>query len=141
MQTEELANLIEKAADFHGHIGPFLVVGVRMGNLATKTLCTSEDSISEVTAKTPLVTPFSCVLDGIQATTSCTIGNRKLHIRKSRQEIKATFKNKNSRRALEVTVNSKVVKELTDRMSKGASNDTLAKEIATMLENQLFEIK
>lgn len=141
MKTEELTKLIEKAADFHGHIGPFLVVGVRMGNLATKTLCTSEDSISQVIAKTPLATPFSCVLDGIQATTSCTTGNRKLHIKKSRQEIKAIFKNKNSRRALEVTVNSKVVKRLTDRMSKGASNDTLAKEMATMSESQLFEIK
>jgi formylmethanofuran dehydrogenase subunit E len=141
MQTEELANLIEKAADFHGHIGPFLVVGVRMGNLATKILCTTEDSISQVITKTPLATPFSCVLDGIQATTSCTIGNRKLHIKNSKQEIKAIFTQKNSKRALEVTVNSKVVKELTDRMSKGAPNDTLAKEIATMPESQLLEIK
>jgi formylmethanofuran dehydrogenase subunit E len=138
---QELKKAIENAERLHGHLGPFLVVGVRMGNLATKTLCTSKDSISQIIAKTPPATPFSCVLDGIQATTSCTIGNRKLHIKNSKQEIKATFQQKKSKRTMEVTVNSKVVKELTNRISKGASNDTLAKEMATMPERQLFEIK
>jgi hypothetical protein len=34
-------------------------------------------------AKLPLSTPFSCILDGIQATTQCTIGNQKLRIKNS----------------------------------------------------------
>jgi formylmethanofuran dehydrogenase subunit E len=61
-KAANFANLIEKAADLHGHLGPFLVLGVRMGETAKKILKTAN---LQVTAKLPLSTPFSCVLDGI----------------------------------------------------------------------------
>ena len=32
----ELMDVIDKAAEFHGHRGPFLVIGVRMGLLAKR---------------------------------------------------------------------------------------------------------
>ena len=38
-----LKKLIEKAADFHGHLGPFLVIGVKMGILAKTNLDNAEN--------------------------------------------------------------------------------------------------
>jgi formylmethanofuran dehydrogenase subunit E len=83
--SSELASLIKKAAGFHGHLGPFLVIGVRMGSLAKKILNVNagENNKFRVTARLPLLTPFSCVIDGIQATTQCTVGNQKLRIENS----------------------------------------------------------
>jgi len=139
----KLITLMEKAADFHGHLGPFLVIGVRMGNMAKRILKpnTVEHKELEATAKIPLLVPFSCVLDGIQATTHCTVGNQKLRIENAQKEITANFKLQNSDRALKVSVNSKIIEGLMNRISEGALNEELAWEIARMPESRLFTIE
>jgi len=138
----DLTALMEKAADFHGHLGPFLVIGVRMGNMAKRILKSNvEENKLLATAKIPFLTPFSCVLDGIQATTKCTIGNQKLKIENSQKEITVRFKLENSDKAMEVSVSPRLVEELMNRMSEGASNEALAQEIAHTPESQLFTIE
>jgi formylmethanofuran dehydrogenase subunit E len=141
--SEELTSLIKKAADFHGHLGPFLVIGVRMGSLAKKILNANveENNKFRVTARLPLLTPFSCIIDGIQATTQCTVGNQKLRIENSQAKIIVYFEQKNSHNALRIHVNPKIIKELKDRYSEGASNEELAREIASIPESQLFVIE
>jgi formylmethanofuran dehydrogenase subunit E len=138
--SEELASLIEKAAGFHGHLGPFLVIGVRIGSLAEKILNVNagESSKLRVTARLPLLTPFSCIIDGIQATTQCTVGNQKLRIENSQAKIMVYSERQNLDKALRIHVNPKIIKELKDRYSEGASNEELAQEIASMPESQLF---
>lgn len=139
----DLKRLIEKAADFHGHLGPFLVIGVRMGQLAKANLNPNAkgNKVLKVTVKIPFFTPFSCVLDGIQITTNCTVGNQKLEIENSQKEITAVFKLQNSKRPLKVLVNQKIVQELTKNIVQGISNEELAWKIATMPKNQLLNTK
>ena len=98
----KLITLIEKAAEFHGHLGPFLVIGVRMGKTVKETLNpnTGDKSKLEAAAKIPLLTPISCIIDGIQATTCCTVGNQKLKIENSQKEIVVDFKLQHSNRKL-----------------------------------------
>jgi formylmethanofuran dehydrogenase subunit E len=136
----DLKEIIQKAADFHGHLGPFLVIGVRMGQLA-KTNSNTEDKVLEAVARVPLFTPFSCVLDGIQFTTKCTAGNRKLKTENSQKEIAASFKLENSQNPLEVSVNQKTVEELIKKIAQGVSNEELAWKIAAIPENELFKKK
>lgn len=141
--SEESTSLIKKAADFHGHLGPFLVIGVRMGSLAKKILNVNvrESNKLRATARLPLLTPFSCILDGIQATTQCTIGNQKLRIEDSQAKIVVYFEQQSSGKALRIHVNPKIIKELKNRYSEGASNEELAREIVSMPESQLFIIE
>jgi len=141
MINTDLTKLIEKAADFHGHLGPFLVIGVKMGKFAKTNLSNAENGNLETTVKVPLLTPFSCVLDGIQVTTHCTTGNRRLIIENSQKEIAVYFKLQHSNRKLKVLVNPKIVEKLMNRISEGASNEELASEIARMPESQLFTIE
>ena len=141
MINTDLTKLIEKAADFHGHLGPFLVIGVKMGKFAKTNLSNAENGNLETTVKVPLLTPFSCVLDGIQVTTHCTTGNRRLIIENSQKEIAVYFKLQHSNRKLKVLVNPKIVEKLMNRISEGASNEELAWEIARMPESQLFTIE
>lgn len=139
----ELASLIKKAAGFHGHLGPFLVIGVRMGSLAKKILNENagENNKFRVTARLPLLTPFSCIIDGIQATTQCTVGNQKLRIENSQAKIIVYFEQQDSHKVLRIHVNLKIIKELKKRYSEGASNEELAREIASIPKSQLFIIE
>jgi len=138
--SEELTSLISKAADFHGHLGPFLVIGVRMGSLAKRILNVNagESNKLRVIARLPLLTPFSCILDGVQATTQCTVGNRKLRIENSQEKVIVNFEQQDSDKALSIHVNPKILEELENRYSKGASNEELAWEIASMPQSKLF---
>jgi formylmethanofuran dehydrogenase subunit E len=138
--SEELTSLISKAADFHGHLGPFLVIGVRMGSLAKRILNVNagESNKLRVIARLPLLTPFSCILDGVQATTQCTVGNRKLRIENSQEKVIVNFEQQDSDKALSIHVNPKILEELENRYSKGASNEELAWEIVSMPQSKLF---
>jgi len=139
----ELTTLIEKAAEFHGHLGPFLVIGVRMGNMAKRTLKPNikENKRLQTNVKIPLLTPFSCILDGIQTTTQCTVGNQKLRTENSQKEITAQFELQNSNKTMKVSVNQKIIEKLKKEMSEGVTNEKLARKIARMPENQLFKIE
>jgi formylmethanofuran dehydrogenase subunit E len=142
-EKEELTSAIKNAEKLHGHLGPFLVIGVRIGTTAKRILNPNIEGNGKLQAeaKIPLLTPFSCILDGIQATTSCTIGNQKLRIENSQKEIAVYFKLQNSDRTLKVLVNPKIVEKLMYRISEGAPNEELAREIANMPESQLFTIE
>lgn len=142
-QDAKLTALMEKAADFHGHLGPFLAIGVRMGNIAKRILNSDNNGNNrlQATAKIPLSTPFSCVLDGIQTTTMCTVGNQKLKTENSQKEITAHFKLQNSNRFLKVSVNPKIIDELMSKISEGFTNEELAGKIVRMPESQLFKIE
>ncbi|MEM2118172.1 MAG: formylmethanofuran dehydrogenase subunit E family protein [Candidatus Bathyarchaeia archaeon] len=142
-EEEKLKLLIEDAEKIHGHLGPFLVIGVRMGRLAEKILTTKRNKNVklQVHVKLPMLTPFSCILDGIQTTTKCTIGNQKLKIENSQKEITAHFILQKPDKSLKVTVNQKMIEELTNKMSEGVSTEELEWETAHAPENQLFIIE
>lgn len=141
--NKEILLLIEDAAKLHGHLGPFLVIGVRMGDVAKRHLDIDDKSSRRLQAsiKTPLFTPFSCVIDGIQAATSCTVGNQKLKIDKSTKEITARFKLLDSDKTMKISVNPKVAETLIEEMSKGVNVEQLATKIARMQEEQLFVLE
>jgi formylmethanofuran dehydrogenase subunit E len=142
-ESKEITLLIENAAKLHGHLGPFLVIGVRMGDLAKRYLEVDDKGSRrlELSIKTPLSTPFSCVIDGIQTSTSCTVGNRKLKIENSTKEITAHFKLQNSKKTIRISVNPKIAETLISEMSKGTKAEQLAAKIARMQEEQLFVLE
>jgi formylmethanofuran dehydrogenase subunit E len=65
---------LKRAAEFHTHLGPFLVVGLRMGRVVTRELGREPFTI-RIEANTGRVPPYSCLVDGLQVSTPCTVGN------------------------------------------------------------------
>ena len=55
---------------FHGHLGPYVVVGYRMGALARRTLEGRLKAVSYTGTKPPI----SCIIDGVQFSSCCTLG-------------------------------------------------------------------
>ena len=140
-EKEKLSLTIKKAEELHGHLGPFLVIGVRIGETAKRMLEVESNEKLRATAKIPLKTPFSCILDGIQSTTQCTVGNQKLKIENSQREITVQFKLENPNSTLKIGVNQQIIEELKQKFSQGATNQELAWKIVELPENQLFSIE
>ena len=57
--------LLERASEFHGHGGPFMVVGLRMGLEALRRLCASGWFDIRCRVELNWRPPDSCVIDGI----------------------------------------------------------------------------
>jgi formylmethanofuran dehydrogenase subunit E len=134
--------MIRNAQKLHGHLGPFLVIGVRMGIVAKKALNASDEQCRFLRAsvKVPLFPPFSCLLDGIQASTSCTVGNQRLTIENS-DEICVSFAEQNVGKTVKVTLKPNMVEELKKKLDRGSLTEKFALELAKRPENQLFDVE
>ncbi len=73
--------LISGAVEFHGHLGPFLILGLRAGLLANSFLGKDYFRMKAVVLTDPNP-PNSCFADGIQFVTGCTLGKRNIQLRK-----------------------------------------------------------
>ena len=143
-QKQELEDTIEKAVDFHGHLGPFLVLGVKMGLIGIRELEVIKGNPKlRVTVMTKPSVPFSCVIDGVQAATQCTLGNRKLRLRNSTKSVSAKFQILEGN-IVTVTLNPAKQEELEKLLSKHASfqeMEKIARNVVSMPEKELFEVK
>ena len=108
-----MSSLLEEGVKFHGHLGPYLVLGLRMGRIAFRKLKPKDLhdlSVNVWTKKTP---PQSCLLDGIQVSSGCTLGKMNIEVKPARHP-KAIFRN--GKRALLVKP-SKQVTDLLETLS------------------------
>ena len=140
-EPNELTALIEYARKLHGHVGPFLVIGLKMGAAAKKALNISDTECTLLTAEVavPLHPPFSCLLDGIQVSTTCTIGNQRLQVKNSKT-IQATFTRQKDAKKVKITLTQNLSEQLEQKQKQNQLTEELALEIADMPENQLFNI-
>jgi len=78
--TADLPAMIERGTALHGHLGPFLVAGIRMGLHALSLL--GSPGYFGVSAKSEAgrTTPLSCLNDGIQIGSGCTTGKGNLEV-------------------------------------------------------------
>ena len=86
MAMVELPEELKQLKRFHGHLGPFVVIGYRMGAIARKKLEGKIEAIVFTGTKVPL----SCIIDGIQFASSCTLGKGNISIQE-KEEAKAHF--------------------------------------------------
>ena len=73
------AYTLEDLAAFHGHLGPYIVLGYRMGRYAKQHFCRDpfQMKASVYCSGTP---PQSCLADGVQIGSGCTLGKRNIEI-------------------------------------------------------------
>jgi formylmethanofuran dehydrogenase subunit E len=137
--------LVRKAKEFHGHLGPFLAIGVRMGQIGLSELGPGEhtDSLRVLLKVSPSV-PYSCVVDGLQISTKCTVGNQRLHIENA-EKIEAKFKDLNKGQSVTVSPQPAVLAMLKEQtIGKSLSEKKLSQlawTIASMPEKDLCAVK
>jgi hypothetical protein len=72
------------AARFHGHLGPWVVTGARIGRDACERLAANGYWNIDVVCCLPpsqQCPPQTCMLDGLQTSTGATYGKRNIHLR------------------------------------------------------------
>jgi len=127
----DLRELFARAVAFHGHPGPFLASGLRMGLLALRELRSPGHGDLEVTVETGTTPPLSCLIDGIQVATGCTLGKGNIYVRDGHRP-RATFTAKDGWRLM-IELNL----ELAERFAQGDPG-TLAEEALSLSEEELF---
>jgi len=138
-QREWSQCLLDKAIEFHGHGGPFMVVGLRMGLIALKLFKAKGWFDMNCRMDLPFNPPYSCVIDGVQVATGCTMGKRNIEVR-DREGIAGEFSMEKGRFRLrlrsEFLGKIRETLELSDEEATGA----LMEEIIEATDRCLFEI-
>ena len=133
-----LQEMINRAVEFHGHLGPFLVLGVRMGLLARRELFPMEDGEMKAVARTGNVPSLSCLLDGIQVSTGCTMGKGKISA-----EPPGVPEAEFSVHGRRVTIRAKdgIIEEIRSWRDRYASLEEVARSIQERSDDELFDLK
>nr|AGF93073.1 formylmethanofuran dehydrogenase subunit E region [uncultured organism] len=126
---------LKKLANFHGHLGPYIIVGYKMGILANEKLGKNPFD-KKATAKTGRETPLSCIIDGIQFASGCTLGKGNVSIEQEKKP-EATFHNQNKK--LETKLKPNIHEKI-----KSADEDQLeetAREIFKQKPKDILELQ
>lgn len=129
--------LLERLRDFHGHLGPFAMLGCRAGRLAVRELGIATHFGLSATVHCPPQPPPSCFADGVQYSTGCTLGKRNIELIVA-DELSVTVSADESGATLTVVPR----RELIDRFPEWIADsdpETAALRVLDMSEDELFE--
>ncbi|NVO67010.1 formylmethanofuran dehydrogenase subunit E family protein [Methanofollis tationis] len=73
---------VEDLAAFHSHLGPYIVLGYRIGRFAREQICKDPFSLKARVFCTT-IPPQSCLADGVQLGSGCTLGKRNIELIRS----------------------------------------------------------
>lgn len=143
------------AVQMHGHLGPMLSFGARMGMAALRAVDAKGYFDVEVICEGPFMKPpESCFLDGMQISTGATLGKRNLQWVEGKQII-VRIKNTRTGKTAELKPKEQFLallpqpkiadKETTANTQKSQPDDDhafdgLARQIAAMSENEILVI-
>jgi len=140
-KSRDMNEQLQFAADLHGHFGPFLALGVRMGLYSLRKLGVKKgDKELHAIMMLRYVTPVSCILDGVQSSTQCTVGNTRLTWKNS-EDVSAIFQLRRCNRQVEVSVKPSVLQELKLRLEAKHSDEgtrQIGLDIASRSDAELF---
>jgi len=69
----------QKLKNFHGHLGPYVLLGYKIGRLAVIKLKADHKKLN-TNYYGPNRPPHTCLIDGLQIATGCTYGKRNIKI-------------------------------------------------------------
>ena len=126
--------LLEQAARFHGHLGPFLVLGLKAGLRAVEILGWKPLKMRATIILVRKI-PYTCFLDGVQFATGCTLGKGNIEVLEG-EGIRALFSLEG--RGIELKVRDEVLRKAE---SAGSRMEEVAREFMAKKSEELFEEK
>lgn len=130
--------LERRAVEFHGHGGPFMTVGLRMGLYALERLdCRGWFDVS-CRAALRWRPPDSCVVDGIQSSTGCTMGKRNIEVVEG-DGVSAVFASRE--RSVALTLRDGVLEKLRGGLDDEEATRELMGWLGEAAAEELFEVR
>jgi formylmethanofuran dehydrogenase subunit E len=102
---------LKEGIKFHGHLGPYLVLGVLAGEFALKKLGAKKYFGLNVKVRGANIKPKSCLIDGLQLSCGTTYGKGNIQ-KRAGKEIKILFSNLKNNKKIKLTLKRSLVKEL-----------------------------
>ena len=129
-----------QAIKFHGHLGPYLVLGVLAGELAIKKLCCRKYFGLSVKVWRANKKPKSCCIDGLQLSTGATYGKDNIQ-KLNGSEIKMEFRNLLNHKKAFITFKRELIQRLIETKTHRDS-EILAKRLYKIKNYaKLFNLK
>ena len=126
---DKKSHLLTAAARFHGHLGPWLVLGLKAGAYARRKLAASPFEL-RAQVFCPAGTPYTCFVDGIQFSSGCTMGKGNISHKRS-VGCRVEFSRKGKPGRARLALRPEVWDELHSRPCKGmAGAARLGREFA-----------
>jgi formylmethanofuran dehydrogenase subunit E len=131
--------LLDRSIEFHGHGGPFMVVGLRMGMTALEMLDARGWFDLRCLARLRWEPPDSCVVDGIQISSGCTMGKHNIEV-EERDGVAAEFAK--GERRLEMRLRAEVLESIRGVLALNSEEDveSLMSELMEAPRGELFQI-
>jgi formylmethanofuran dehydrogenase subunit E len=120
---------LKEAVKFHGHLGPYLVLGLSAGELALSKLNCRKYFGLGVKVYGAIKKPKSCLIDGLQLSSGATYGKGNI-LKFNGPAVKIEFKNLNN--------NKKIILRLKDRLRKQLKEAKTYQE-AELLARRLYD--
>ncbi len=129
--------ILGRITEFHGHLGPFVVVGYRMGVVANRLL--GADAFAKTAiALTGGKPPRSCVIDGIQLSSGCTIGKGTIGMI-DQGEVASIFLSRKDSRRVRISLRQDRLEEISSVQDEDM--EELARRLYSLDDEELFEIE
>ncbi len=129
--------LLERLRAFHGHLGPFAMLGYRAGQLALRVLQAPSHFGIRAHVLCPPHTPQSCFADGVQCGTGCTLGKGNIVMEPSEQ-IQLTVTVTDDGAALTVRPRPEVYQAFPQWLRE-CGDEAAALRVLQMRDEELFE--
>jgi len=134
MSSDEI---LRRISEFHGHLGPFVVVGYRMGGVANRLL--GADAFAKTAfALTGGKPPQSCMIDGIQLSSGCTMGKGTIGSI-DQGEVASIFLSKKDRKRVKISLRQDKLDEISS--VQHGDMEELARKLYSLDDEELFEIE
>lgn len=136
--TAKKISLIE-AVKFHGHLGPYLILGLLAGESALKKLNCEKYFGLEVEVTGAGKKPKSCLIDGLQLSTGATFG--KGNIKKIEgPQIRIMVSSLTHKKHVRLKLKKELIKKL-ESLKTHADSEKFAKELFKKNPVSLFSIE
>jgi len=130
----EVPGELDELRRFHGHLGPYVTIGLRMGQIAKREL--GEYRGMNATVSCSLMPPMRCVVDGIQMGSSCTFGKANIKLKPGTNP-RVTFEK--AGRTLTVALRPGLRQKIDEEMSRAEEVDQSLRYYR-MTEADLFDV-
>lgn len=127
---------LKEAEKFHGHLGPYLVLGILAGEFGIKILKAKKYFGLNIDVFGASKKPKSCLIDGLQLSTGATFGKGNIH-KFNGPQINIIISDRNSRKKVSLKLKKEILYRLEEtKTHKDAEN--LAKRLYRTSAVELF---
>jgi len=135
-KVEQSEEFLLRAIEFHGHLGPYLVLGLKAG-LFSNQIFGREPMETKAFIKTKTTPPQSCFADGVQFSNGCTLGKGNISLIEG-EGLLVTFKKNNQK--LTLKLKKEIIEEINSLPDQEETWENLAKDLYQREIEEIFKV-